>query len=119
MLVLHDRLGIWLQPGGHVEPSDPDVLAAAQREVREETGAVIVTPAAAPLVGVSVHEIPAARGEPRHMHHDLVFALVATSDEVRASPETRAVVWCPVEDLGKYQVDDGLLESVERAVRAT
>ena len=38
LLVLHRRLGRWLQPGGHLEPGDPDIAAAARREVREETG---------------------------------------------------------------------------------
>jgi ADP-ribose pyrophosphatase YjhB (NUDIX family) len=29
----------WVFPGGHVEPSDPDLRAALVREVREEVGA--------------------------------------------------------------------------------
>ena len=37
-LVLHRKLGLWLQPGGHVEPDDPTLADAALREVREETG---------------------------------------------------------------------------------
>jgi 8-oxo-dGTP pyrophosphatase MutT (NUDIX family) len=38
LLILHGKLGRWLQPGGHVDPSDSSVWVAAQREVREETG---------------------------------------------------------------------------------
>src|SRR5215813_96805 len=38
LIVHHRRLERWLLPGGHVEPSDPSVEAAAAREVFEETG---------------------------------------------------------------------------------
>src|SRR5680860_704961 len=37
-LVLHRRMGLWVQPGGHFEPEDPSVVVAARREMREETG---------------------------------------------------------------------------------
>ena len=117
LLLFHNRLRVWLQPGGHVEPSDPDVYAAARREVQEETGASLFPSDRPQLVGVDVHEIPAARGEPMHLHHDLVFRLVAQSDEIRVSPESRAVIWCPVEKLAQYQAEDALRDSVGRAIR--
>src|SRR5687768_10285144 len=37
LLVLHKKLGIWVQPGGHVEPEDGSLQAAAAREALEET----------------------------------------------------------------------------------
>lgn len=41
VLMLHHRtLGRWLQPGGHLEPSDPSLACALFREVEEETGLV-------------------------------------------------------------------------------
>src|SRR5690606_25147466 len=38
LLIHHRKLGLWLQPGGHLEPADPNVRAAARREVAEEVG---------------------------------------------------------------------------------
>ena len=38
LLLQHKALGSLLQPGGHVEPADKTILAAAEREVMEETG---------------------------------------------------------------------------------
>ena len=117
LLLFHNRLRIWLQPGGHVEPSDHDLLAAARREVQEETGASLFSSDGPQLVGVDVHEIPAACGEPMHLHHDLVFRLVARGDEIRVSPESRAVIWCPVDKLAQYQAEDALRDCVGRAIR--
>jgi 8-oxo-dGTP pyrophosphatase MutT (NUDIX family) len=37
-LVLHGRLRLWVQPGGHLEPGDSSLAGAAAREVWEETG---------------------------------------------------------------------------------
>lgn len=40
LLLLHGKLGVWLGPGGHVEPGEgPD--EAALREVHEETGLAV------------------------------------------------------------------------------
>jgi 8-oxo-dGTP pyrophosphatase MutT (NUDIX family) len=115
LLVLHDRLACWLQPGGHVEADDATVYETARREVHEETG-VSVMATSPELIGVDVHEIPAARGEPAHLHHDLMFSMVATEETLRNSSETRAVVWCPLEELETYGVDQILSRNVARAL---
>ena len=38
LLVEHRAYGIFLQPGGHLEPSDATLAGAAERELAEETG---------------------------------------------------------------------------------
>ncbi len=38
LLVLHRKVGHWLQPGGHCEVSDPSLGATALREATEESG---------------------------------------------------------------------------------
>ena len=38
LLILHSKLQLWLQPGGHVEAEDGDIVASARREVLEEVG---------------------------------------------------------------------------------
>jgi 8-oxo-dGTP pyrophosphatase MutT (NUDIX family) len=85
----HRRLGIWLQPGGHLDPGETP-WEAAVREASEETGLPLRHPLAGPrLVHVDVH--PAAAG---HVHLDLRY-LVETSDhEPRPPPgESQEVRW--------------------------
>lgn len=38
LLTLHPIVGRWLQTGGHCEPGDTDLVAAAAREAAEESG---------------------------------------------------------------------------------
>jgi 8-oxo-dGTP pyrophosphatase MutT (NUDIX family) len=48
LLTLHPGVGRWLQTGGHCEPDDADLMGAAEREAREESG----------IAEVSVHPDP-------------------------------------------------------------
>ncbi len=71
ILHLHRRIGIWVQPGGHVDPGEqPD--AGAVRETREETGLLVVHTTPRTLFHVDVHAGP--RG---HTHYDLRYVLLA------------------------------------------
>lgn len=117
LLVYHRRLRRWLQPGGHIEADDASVPAAARREVLEETGIEAFPETGAAVVGVDVHEIPAAKGEPTHWHHDMALAFQARDVELTPAEEIRDAVWCPVGELDRYGVDEALRASVQRALR--
>jgi 8-oxo-dGTP pyrophosphatase MutT (NUDIX family) len=71
LLIHHPVLKLWLQPGGHIEPSDAGARDSALREVLEETG--IAATAANTLFDVDIHLIPARRSVPAHLHFDLRF----------------------------------------------
>jgi 8-oxo-dGTP pyrophosphatase MutT (NUDIX family) len=117
LLVFHRRLGRWLQPGGHVEPHDPDLPAAARREVLEETG-VELDPYFPPmLIGVDLHQIPARSDEPPHLHHDVVFRFVALEGGAIDPEWGRDVQWCEIDRLPEFDTDDALRRSVARAAR--
>lgn len=85
----HKRLGVWLQPGGHLEPGETP-WQAARREAAEETGLVLRHPRSGPrLVHVDVHPAP-----PRHVHLDLRYVLLAAEGEPCPAPgESQDVRW--------------------------
>ena len=95
-------------------PTTTPSPTAARREVIEETGA-IVTPAVS-IAGADVHGIPAARGEPYHLHHDLLFAFQAASDEIRVSEESHAVVWCHPDEFDRHQIPGNVQRAYRRIV---
>lgn len=72
VLVLHGRLGRWLQPGGHADPGERSLAITAAREAFEETG-VCVDPAAGRLLDLDVHPIPAHGHTPPHTHFDFRY----------------------------------------------
>lgn len=113
LLILHGKLHLWLQPGGHVDPDDVDVLAAARREVAEEVGITALEPFGTGLLDVDIHDIPALKGDPPHAHFDVRFCFVARDRAFEAGSDAKEARWVPL-----AQVEDaGTDDSVRRAVR--
>jgi 8-oxo-dGTP pyrophosphatase MutT (NUDIX family) len=116
LLILHGRLHKWLQPGGHVEPTDASVLEAARREVEEETGvpAASLFAATPRIFDVDVHPIPARRHEPAHQHFDVRFLLRARTTVLHQGYEVRAVRWVPWAEIARLDTDASVLRAVAR-----
>ncbi len=52
------RLGLWLPPGGHIQP-DEDPIQAVLREIEEETGVeALIVPTSAPYLHVDTRQLP-------------------------------------------------------------
>ncbi len=84
----HLRLGIWVQPGGHVDPGETPEQAAV-RETLEETGLVVQHLTPPRLFHVDVHPGPAG-----HTHFDLRYVVRAEAvDPTPPSGESPDVHW--------------------------
>ncbi|MDB4977496.1 MAG: putative hydrolase [Myxococcaceae bacterium] len=112
LLILHGKLGRWLQPGGHVDASDVSLLAAARREVREEVGIDELELLEPAPIDLDIHDIPERKHEPRHCHFDVRYLFRAPSLAYRAASDAKAARWVPL-----AQVDESLADgSVARVV---
>ncbi len=112
----HHRHRRWLLPGGHVEESDVTLGDTARREAIEETAVRIQRAGSVRLAGMDVHAIPARKGEPFHLHHDLIFAFSADSEEFSLTEEAPQVAWCGMGEVARYQLPSSILRAAERAL---
>jgi 8-oxo-dGTP pyrophosphatase MutT (NUDIX family) len=91
LLCLHGKHNIWCQVGGHCEPEDATLAAAALREATEESGiaGLVVDPVP---VDVDVHHVTCA-GRPS-LHHDVIFLVYAPEGAVeQVSEESHELGW--------------------------
>jgi 8-oxo-dGTP pyrophosphatase MutT (NUDIX family) len=105
LLHWHQKLQIWLPPGGHIDPNE-DPIQAVVREALEETGyACEVVPHEAPLPFSNVGQLPgplkiivadvgASTKEAAHQHIDFSYALRPIAGAPRSTPEEEGeFVW--------------------------
>ncbi|MFL5963509.1 MAG: NUDIX hydrolase [Gaiellaceae bacterium] len=98
-LVQHVKLDRLLQPGGHVEPSDLSLEAAALREAQEETTLEVeLHPIAPRPFDVDIHEIPERPGEPAHFHLDVRYLVIGCGEPCAGA------AWYPIGIAGDESV---------------
>ena len=116
LLLLHTKLGRWLQPGGHAD-GDHELAGVALKEATEETGIdglrVLV-----PAVDVDVHRVDHRDALGEHLHLDLRFVVIAppgaVEDPNHESLDHRWVTWDELPDA----VDEEGIVRLARAGRA-
>jgi len=122
LLTHHRKLGRWLQLGGHAD-GESDLLRAALREAREESGLAqleVVAPGPPPPLplDLDVHEIPARGAEPAHLHYDVRFLLLADpAQPLVVSDESHALRWVPRAALGDLVDEESQLRMARKADR--
>lgn len=117
LLMHHQKLDKWFQPGGHCD-GDPDVSAVAAKEAFEETG-IEVTLIAPGVFDVDHHVIPERKDVPEHIHYDIRFLFEAEKlvDELPSNAEAKAVRWIPLNEVSGYNNTPSIMRLVEKSLR--
>lgn len=118
LLLQHKALKRWLQPGGHVDYTDSNLLTAAKREAAEETGLTNnqLTAASEEIFDIDSHAIPEnkKKQEPAHIHHDIRFLFYSSVDTITiAEAESTGSKWIPLSDLK----NDELFARIARKIK--
>jgi A/G-specific adenine glycosylase len=106
LMAWHNIFRSFSWTGGHAD-GDPDLLATALRETREETGITAVWPLSGRILGLYKLPVPAheKRGQPvaAHWHYAAAYGLLAPERQtLRTAPdENTAVEWLPAAELDR------------------
>lgn len=120
LLLLHAKLGMWLQPGGHAD-GEGHLGTVAWQEAVEETG-ITGLQLVDRAIDCDVHVIPSRPGEPEHLHLDVRYLLFAPPDAtVTGNHESHALRWATLADLDQLATDQSLrrLAAIGLAVAAS
>jgi 8-oxo-dGTP pyrophosphatase MutT (NUDIX family) len=99
LLMLHTKLGLWVQCGGHCD-GNSDTLSVAIKEAKEESGLMHIVPMSAKIFDLDIHKIPKSTKEEEHLHYDIRFLLKAPFDEpLIKNSESKALLWIDQEEL--------------------
>lgn len=122
LLVLHRKLGKWLQPGGHAD-GNTSLIDVARKEVLEETQIPTATPAASglletpPILDLDIHTIPARGSVPEHEHYDVRYLLVAHAARLpQGNEENHDARWVPLASLEEFSREASILRMREKAI---
>ncbi|RFU86315.1 NUDIX domain-containing protein [Streptomyces triticagri] len=112
LLTLHRKLRMWLQMGGHCEPGDSTLAAAALREAGEESGIEGLSLLPGGPVLLDRHRIPA----PCHWHLDVQYAAIAPPGAVEViSDESLDLRWFAYDEVA--EVGDASVVALTAAAR--
>lgn len=114
LLTHHRKLDRWLQLGGHAD-GDPDVVAVALKEAREESGMDDFELLGGGIFDLDVHPIPARKNEAEHLHFDVRYIFRSTGDSrFTVSEESHDLRWVAINEVQSLTQEESMLRMVRK-----
>ncbi len=85
LLVAHKKSGLWLAPGGHIEP-DETLLQAVNREIQEELGVPNFFPERPQPFLLTIVDIPLNQTRACRRHYDVWFLMPTDGHDFKIDP---------------------------------
>lgn len=114
-LIYHKTLDRWLQPGGHAEPEEPDLLTVSLREAQEELG-IVLDPNQALLLDLDVHRIPETKKYPSHLHFDFRYLCITQLQPLSPATDADRAEWFSLDQLNALQLDPGIERMIQKSL---
>ena len=122
LTIFHNKLKMYIQPGGHVDNTDNSVLDATIREVEEETGLKDIIlenwheESGIPIF-IESHLIPKnnTKNEDEHYHHDFMYIFSTNSANINLQlEEVSDFEWIKIDKILKENPESFIGKSLER-----
>ena len=122
LMIHHNKLKVWLPPGGHIDENElPD--NAVLREILEETGIEAILIQDKKRLDLS-YELPLPfvillediEGDGTHNHIDMIFLCKALNDELTPQKsEVSGIGWFTFEQIKQLNTFDNVIKTVAKA----
>ena len=112
----HKKLNRWLQLGGHAD-GEENLVRAATREAKEESGLKSIQLASEEIFDVDTHEIPARKEIPAHYHYDVRYLFKADRNEhLVVSDESHDLKWLAIGEVEFYNNDISIMRMLKKTI---
>ena len=122
LVVFHNKLQKFLQPGGHIEKDDKNIIFSAMREVKEETNLNNIELCSwcldnnSPIM-IDTHKIPEnkQKNEEEHYHHDFMFIFLTKEEDITLDTnEVSDFCWVSIDEVIKN--DSVVAKGLKKAI---
>ncbi len=114
-LIYHKTLDRWLQPGGHAEPEEQDLLTVSLREAQEELG-IMLDRTQPSLLDLDVHRIPETKKYPSHLHFDFRYLCITEFQPLQPATDAIRAEWFSLDRLNTLKLDPGIERMIQKSI---